>query len=34
MVTSVGRSAWFFAARVAAVYLTFATALHVLPPES
>jgi Ca2+:H+ antiporter len=34
MVTSTGWSAWFIGALVAAVYLIFAMALYVLPPQS
>jgi Ca2+:H+ antiporter len=34
MVTSTGWSAWFIGALVAAVYLIFALALYVLPPQS
>jgi Ca2+:H+ antiporter len=33
-VTSTGWSAWFIGALVAAVYLIFAMALYVLPPQS
>ena len=33
LVCSGGRSAWFLGVLVLAVYLTFATALYLLPPK-